>query len=123
MRFWRDVAVAIALAGASPLATAHPKPPDEARPYRRTPLEEALQEAVRAIAKGDFAAAEPHLQRARKLAPNHAPTYRLWAALYRRTNKPIAEVRMLRRYLVLAPQAADAETMRARIAELTKKKK
>ncbi|MBX3273053.1 MAG: hypothetical protein KF729_22510, partial [Sandaracinaceae bacterium] len=70
------------------------------------------------LVRGDVASAVASLQRARDADPTYAPIYRHLGLAYERMQRDAAARDAYRRYLQLAPNAPDAERVRARIAAL-----
>jgi tetratricopeptide (TPR) repeat protein len=85
---------------------------------RRADAEAHYQDGVRDYVGGDLAAAQRAFRRAIASDSRYAPAHRGIGLVYERTRDTARALRAYRRYLRLAPTAADAASIRARIERL-----
>ncbi|MEQ8887280.1 MAG: serine/threonine-protein kinase [Sandaracinaceae bacterium] len=99
---------------APPLEEPEPEeaPPDPAR------AGELTREGMRALLQGRLADAQRSFQEATRAAPGHGPAWRGLGLASERLGRRAAASRAYRRYLRLAPGAADAVQARARLEAL-----
>jgi tetratricopeptide (TPR) repeat protein len=71
-----------------------------------------FQKALQAYVKGDLKTALGLLKTAKAANPSHAPTWRLLGQVYKKLGDRTQAKAAFTRYLVLAPNAGDAATIR-----------
>jgi tetratricopeptide (TPR) repeat protein len=76
------------------------------------------QAGTDALLRGQLADAIRHLTAATRANPRHAPAYRSLGLARQRMGHDADAARAYRRYLALAPRAADAEIIRRRLSEI-----
>jgi len=115
-------------AGAAPVATPDapaassgdiPMPSGSAAPGTEAPrpdeAEAQYRAGTKAFEKGDLVHALEQLKRAQQLDPKFAPTYRSLGLVYAKQGNKAEAKSALQRYLQLAPSAADAPQIRAKL--------
>ncbi|MBX3273059.1 MAG: protein kinase [Sandaracinaceae bacterium] len=118
------------VAEVSPEAPPPPAAADRARAARRAAAERPAPAGDRAeaarlvesagslLVRGDLAAAQALLERARAADPTYAPTYRSLGLVHERSRRPAQARAAYERYLRMSPGAADAARIRERLAAL-----
>jgi Tfp pilus assembly protein PilF len=79
---------------------------------------QAYQEGTKAFLSGDLAAARAAFERAIKLDPSHAASYKNLGTVYQKLGETAKAKKSYEKYLQIAPAAKDADLIRKRIAEL-----
>jgi serine/threonine protein kinase len=96
-----------------------PEVPQEAAPVRdRAAAEQLAGEGQRALFGGNLSRALELLTQASNADPSYARTYRLMGLVHKQLGHRPEAARAFNRYLTLAPNAADADTVRQHLAEV-----
>ena len=74
-----------------------------------------FQKALQAYVQSDFKTSLALLKQAKAANPNHAPIWRLLGQVYKKTGERAQAKAAFSRYLVLAPNATDAATIRKEV--------
>ncbi len=106
--------------------TAQPAPAVAPKPVAAKPAAaaaggdatQAYQEGTKAFLSGDLAAARASFERAIKLDPGHAASYKNLGTVYQKLGETAKAKKSYEKYLQIAPAAKDADLIRKRIAEL-----
>jgi serine/threonine-protein kinase len=100
-------------------AAAEPDKPDKTdTPKVTQSAAELHKEAMSLFVQGKAEQAKEKFKEAIAADPGHAPSYRGLGLAYEKVGKKEKAIRALERYLALEPQAADADSIRARIDKL-----